>query len=155
MGCRSGARWGFDDWVNGLSCIMLHPGGGEPSAQATEAATSLKPRRYPRPTPPPLSVDGGLDRKVGQAEAWEGACEWGGGQGGGRREPAICSSVRARGFRKTGWTEVSKNKRSKFDFVPEKDKTLTLEEPQENGRSGCHLAKTLSREAMFVLLVRL
>ena len=81
-------------------------------------------------------------------------CVRGGGQGGGRREPAICSSVRARGFGKAGWTEVSKNKRSKFDFVPE-DKMLTLEEPQESGRSGCHLAKTLSREAMFVLLVQL
>lgn len=45
-------------------------------------------------------------------------------------------------FKETGWTEVSRNKRSKFDFVLEKSALLTLEEPQESGSRGCQLAKT-------------
>lgn len=45
-------------------------------------------------------------------------------------------------FRETEWMEVSKNKRSKFDFVPEKGALLMLEEPQGSGSRGCQLAKT-------------
>ena len=40
-------------------------------------------------------------------------------------------------FREIEWTEVSKNKRCKFDFVPEKGALLRLEEPQGSGSRGC------------------
>ena len=37
----------------------------------------LKTWRSPCPTPPPLSVDGGLEWEAVQEETWEDECEWG------------------------------------------------------------------------------